>query len=83
MTIVPCHPGPAKEQFIGSKPQKIMEEIKIVLNEQNQIVSPQFHDSEINKIIFLDDEVKIYFQLVNRENLCVSFSGSYFFCAMA
>lgn len=52
-----------------------MEEIKIVLNKDKQIVSPQFHDSEISKIVFLDDEVKIYFKPVNREGLCVSFAG--------
>jgi hypothetical protein len=52
-----------------------MEEIKIALNEHSQIISPQFHDSEISKIIFLDDEVKIYFKLVNGESLCASFAG--------
>ena len=56
-----------------------MEEIKIVFDEHNQIVSPQFHDSEISKIIYLDDELKIYFKLVSEEDLCVSFSGKLLF----
>ena len=52
-----------------------MDEINIALNEHNQIVSPQFHDSKISKFVFLDDEVKLYFKLVDGECLCVSFAG--------